>query len=602
MTDLVTVGKAREFVLSEGALPTGLDLELGVREEVLLSWRRSLMSGARIDSPELPYVGEVDSATALCRAADPVLSRLAERLAGLDAGILIADRHARIIKRWVSDKNILGMLDRLKSDAGFTVNEELVGTNGVGTVAETGKPIQIIGPEHLCDAMVNFACVGVPVRNPISRRLEGVITMSCRAEAGSALLTPLMMSAAADVEHRLLEQASLRERAVLDAYLEASRGGTRRVAGIGEDIFIAGPRVTQMLEGLGQTVLWGTVQDAIGGGTRAVHEFRIGDGRLVTIDCEPIRENGRVIGALVDFGSPSSERSLRMTAARSRGVAVHGMVGVSTSWGESVRAARRAAAARLPMLAIGEVTTGKFSLLSAVMCEEHSIQAGEIQVLDCAGPEWDSPQSAAGLVRAAHDSQAKAVIFRHIEALRPHAAATVSSALADWVGDCSAPHLAATMTSATGVANTEELRRIMDILGAGRVDVAALRERSEDIVPIAEALLAGQRRSSISVGAARALTRAPWPGNVGQLRSVLLGVVSGGSGSIALEELPSDVQASATRRNLTTLEQVELRAILDALKQAGGNKVLAAKIVGVSRSTLYRKLHSYRIDPDAQYF
>jgi len=254
------------------------------------------------------------------------------------------------------------------------------------------------------------------------------------------------------------------------------------------------------------------------------------------------------------------------------------------------------------MLAIGEVTTGKVSLLSAVMCEEHSIQAGEIQVLDCAGPEWDSAQSAVGLVRAAHDSQAKAVIFRHIEALQPHAAATVSSALADWVGDSSAPHLAATMTSATGVANTEELRRIMDIIGAGRVDIAALRERSEDIVPIAEALLAGQRRSSISVGAARALTRAPWPGNVGQLRSVLLGVVSGGSGSISLEELPSDIQASATRRNLTTLEQVELRAILDALKQAGGNKVLAAKIVGVSRSTLYRKLHSYRIDPDAQYF
>lgn len=602
MTDLLTVRKAREIVLSEGSLPAGLGRELGVREEVLLSWRRSLMSGARVDSPELPYVGEVDSATALCRAAEPVLGRLAERLAGLDAGVLIADRHARIIKRWVSDQHILSLLDRLKSDAGFTVNEEIVGTNGVGTVAETGRPIQIVGPEHLCDAMVHFACVGVPVRNPITRRLEGVITLSCRAEAGSALLTPLMMSAAADVEHRLLEQASLRERAVLDAYLEASRGGMRRVAGIGEDIFIAGPKVTQMLEGLGQTALWESVQDAIAVGARSLHEFRLGDDRLVSIDCQPIREDGRVIGALVDFGAPSSERAMRMTAARSRGTAVPGLAGTSTSWLESVRTARRAAAARLPLLAVGEVTTGKFSLLTGVLAEEYGGRAEQSVVMDCADGGWESATHAAQLLRQAAAAVAPVVHLRHLEALSPHVAAAVTGVLREWQAQDTAPQVAATLTSATGVVSAEELRRLIDLLGAGRVDIAPLRERTDDIVPIAEYLLQGQRRSSIAVGAARALSRSPWPGNVGQVRSVLLGAASSGAGPIDLEELPADIQASSTRRNLTTLEQVELRAILDALKQAGGNKVLAAKLVGVSRSTLYRKLHSYRIDPEAQYF
>jgi hypothetical protein len=39
------------------------------------------------------------------------------------------------------------------------------------------------------EKMVPFACVGVPIHNPISRRLEGIITMSCRAEAASPLLT-----------------------------------------------------------------------------------------------------------------------------------------------------------------------------------------------------------------------------------------------------------------------------------------------------------------------------------------------------------------------------------------------------------------------------
>ena len=86
------------------------------------------------------------------------------------------------------------------------------------------------------------------------------------------------------------------------------------------------------------------------------------------------------------------------------------------------------------------------------------------------------------------------------------------------------------------------------------------------------------------------------------MRSLLQGLATSVPGEIQLAHLPADIQACATRRQLTNLEHLELRAILDALKQAGGNKVVAAKIVGVSRSTLYRKLNSYRIDPDAHYF
>ena len=87
-----------------------------------------------------------------------------------------------------------------------------------------------------------------------------------------------------------------------------------------------------------------------------------------------------------------------------------------------------------------------------------------------------------------------------------------------------------------------------------------------------------------------------------QLRTMLRSVTAQASGEIQAAQLPPEIQACATRRQLTNLEHVELRAILDALKQAHGNKVLAAKIVGVSRSTLYRKLNSYRIDPEADYF
>jgi transcriptional regulator of acetoin/glycerol metabolism len=124
-------------VLSEGAIPA--DTEFEIRPEVLSSWRRSILSGAKVSLAELPYVGESDIESVLCMAADPVLSRLADRLSGLGAGVLLADRNARILRRWASDPSILPLLDTLRSDSGFTGAEELVGTNGIGTVAETGR-------------------------------------------------------------------------------------------------------------------------------------------------------------------------------------------------------------------------------------------------------------------------------------------------------------------------------------------------------------------------------------------------------------------------------------------------------------------------------
>ena len=74
--------------------------------------------------------------------------------------------------------------------------------------------------------MAKFTCVGAPIHHPITRRLEGVITLSCLSDAGNALLTPLLTSTAREIEHRILDQASLRERLLLDAYLKASK--TRR--------------------------------------------------------------------------------------------------------------------------------------------------------------------------------------------------------------------------------------------------------------------------------------------------------------------------------------------------------------------------------------
>jgi transcriptional regulator of acetoin/glycerol metabolism len=91
------------------------------------------------------------------------------------------------------------------------------------------------------------------------------------------------------------------------------------------------------------------------------------------------------------------------------------------------------------------------------------------------------------------------------------------------------------------------------------------------------------------------LLRFDWPGNVEQLMETLRSVLrSRRTGVIQPTDLPPEIQSSA-RRRLTPLESLERDAIVQGLQDALGNKALAARALGMSRATMYRKLHDYGI-------
>jgi transcriptional regulator of acetoin/glycerol metabolism len=598
----MTLPRARELVLSENRIPESLALTL--RADLLSSWRRSLLSGVNATNPELPYAGAVDTQSAVCVAAEPVLSNLALRLSGLGAAVLIADANGRILNRWVTDKGILPELDRIRSDVGFSGSEETIGTNGIGTVAETGRHIQVVGHEHLMESLTPFACVGAPVLNPFTRRLVGIITMSCGAESASPLLAPLIASAAADIEHRLLESGSRAERLILEAYLKASRGGARRFAGVGPGIFIAGPRVTELLDGMNQTFLWESVRRAVHGKTSFHSELITAGGKVVPIDCAPVECQGEIIGVLVHFRSSVIRHSpvaisTATVEAKPTPRSTSSLAGSSIHWLHTVESVRDAFSTGSPVLVTGEIGVGKSTLLLRTLADADA--SVSVEVAELANERWENASDAMaefdGIIERAPD----VVLFRHLEALSPGVAMALALRLAATNNKL---RFLGTLTSASGEVTTDGHRRLVTAFGGIAAHVPPLRERGEDIAHVANMILATEsvRRLTFSSGALRALLRSPWPGNITQMQSVLGQIVAVSKGEITSDELPPEIQACATRRQLTKLEQIELRAILDALRQAHGSKVAAARIVGVSRSTLYRKLNSYRIDPEADYF
>ncbi len=135
--------------------------------------------------------------------------------------------------------------------------------------------------------------------------------------------------------------------------------------------------------------------------------------------------------------------------------------------------------------------------------------------------------------------------------------------------------------------------------------VPPLRERRDDILPLARVLLAEatvrmkRKVGGLAPAAADQILRYPWPGNVRELENVMERAVALAHGTrVELEDLPEEVrQASpspvATDGDVRPLHEIEREYILAALQRNTGNQTRTAKQLGIGSATLYRKLKAY---------
>ncbi|HEX9894276.1 MAG TPA: sigma-54 dependent transcriptional regulator [Gemmatimonadales bacterium] len=146
-------------------------------------------------------------------------------------------------------------------------------------------------------------------------------------------------------------------------------------------------------------------------------------------------------------------------------------------------------------------------------------------------------------------------------------------------------------------------------IGAIPLRVPSLRERREDIVPLAHVMLnrlgadLGRPGIGLSPGAGEALVAHDWPGNIRELRNVLERalllargpVIEAGMLPLAVPGPGSGATDSSDEADLTlSLEEIEQRHIERVLKHEGGHVERAAVRLGISRSTLYQKIRRYQ--------
>jgi DNA-binding NtrC family response regulator len=178
-----------------------------------------------------------------------------------------------------------------------------------------------------------------------------------------------------------------------------------------------------------------------------------------------------------------------------------------------IAAADRAAPAGSPMLVSGEPGTGKLLLASRV--HQASGRGGRPAVLECRGAaEADVMQPLRG---------AGTLVLRHVDALPAGAQRSLAEQLAGGAG----ARVVATVDGdpALRVAGGALTARLADCLAGVSVALPPLRERPGDVRPLVEHVLralGAPGRVQMTVSALDALDAEPWPGNVPELRAVVL--------------------------------------------------------------------------------
>ena len=138
------------------------------------------------------------------------------------------------------------------------------------------------------------------------------------------------------------------------------------------------------------------------------------------------------------------------------------------------------------------------------------------------------------------------------------------------------------------------------------ITLPPLRDSQEDILPLADFFreMANKKldRSvkGFAASARNALLAHPWPGNVRELKQTIqTAVLQAQNDTITVDDLEIGSEQTTFPTSFTLRDDEEDKErILRALKQAKGNKKLAAKMLGIGRSTLYNKLDEYGLDEE----
>lgn len=573
------LARRRLLTSARAALLEHPDVELsGVPGPVAASWRRSLAHGVDPRAVVNRYHPDLDVESRLVRCARPVIEQLSEQTAEVPVCVVLTDDRARLLVRVDTASAIGRAADGNNFAEGFGYDEGAVGTNGVGTVLESGGSVHVVGAEHFVERLHDYACAGAPVRDPFTGRIEGVLDVSCRAEHSSPILRSLVCSAAGRIQDALLHDRDAGWQALLDLYTRVESRTREAVLAVGRRTVLENTALQTLLGPDDLAALREHARFVMVCGADVDERPFLPSGIRVRMRGTAVTVGGTVAGVVLLVTVLREADGIAVPRATPREQPLPEPTGSSPAWRTAWTEAAEALRARTPLLVLGEPGSGRRRLLTDL---EGALTGGPVVEV---GPA-DTAEDAAGWIRGAGPTAL--VVLVDVDRWDAGVPAALTRALR-------APgvRLAATATGRAAVPAA------LPATFARSVTVPPLRSRTGDLAALTAGVLADLapgREVRLSPGVQRTLARHGWPGNVRELRDALAAALRRRPvGAIEVGDLPESCQSSP-RGTLRPVDQAERDTIVGALRESAGNRVAAAAALGIARSTLYRKIAHYRI-------
>lgn len=543
-----------------------------VPDMIVRSWRRSISGNVSGDAPAERF-HEVDNDSILCRAAAPILDRWQTKLAETGTTLLLSDRGGNIVMRRASDANLRRRLDEAHAIEGFDYSEDSVGTNGLGTsIAEKGA-VYIVGSQHFNESLAEVTCAAAPVTAP-----GGTVMGSVSLSASNAHANPLMLTLTREIgqqiEERLRKASRPEDLALAMSFMRYSNAARPTVVMDRESLLANTP-------GLGyvdvttHVLLWEIITSH-DWKRNPVARLQLNDG-LVGVTARRVVEGPRVHYVLhfedraplptPPSGTPVGGARFTLPGPDAHALGVQRLGGVDLIEGPVGSGRATIALGLHPGTAPSEVTAAREPRWSEI---DEMLESGKDVLLRRLDEVDDRELPALAELIATH----RAACQRGVRSSR----------------------LLMTASRATA---TERAATLLDEVGVGVV-VQPLAETPERIPGLVKRILDTvdrDRSHTMSPAALQSFMQWSWPGNVSELVETLQTLVRDVPGAvIQRRHLPQHLQQTPPRRPLSMIESAEREAIIKALDAAGGNKSEAAELLGMGRTTLYRRLKHFRLD------
>jgi sigma-54 dependent transcriptional regulator, acetoin dehydrogenase operon transcriptional activator AcoR len=557
-----------------------------IRPRIAESWRRC--AAMRVD-PEGPIQvdesARLDEQTLQCAA--PYLREL-EGIA-IDAGgvaTIISPQGALI-------SDITPAAEELYP-RGRVLLEEVCGTNGDGTALEDGRGGWVYAPEHFRSDMQVTGSFSALVRDPFRDNVRACITLALPEavllDSDPRSIGLLVKGTAAKISQELAARSAPREQMLFAEYLKATRRQRNGavLATDGKNTMVS-DQALELLRKDDFAAISSYAQEALRSRRPTQHEVTLSGGRLVELQIAMAGGEADPLGAIVLVKSTAT----RAAAAGSHGGAAGpaparpsqssvfaDLVGGSQAFRLGVQMASTAVELGRPAHLIGEAGSGRRAFAARIA----EAWCDEVRTFDCAAAEANGSLITAAV--AAQLSAGGAVILRDADAL----SGSASTALSELFAKFERPRIVLTLQrpKMPALALTSTLDSI-------EIALPPLRTRREDIPALAERFIADITDKRPSARLLYVLAQAEWPGNVAQLKSAVEHAAMAARGSeVRADDLPQGFNGGVTDGCLRRLEEVELHELRAALAEADGNRTRAANILQIGRSTLYRRLDSYR--------